>query len=181
MKDSKTGKYYLFICAYSKTGTPFPYRGCIGLAVADRLEDPYELLPLVADSLTAAIEQWPFGEMERPQVIFQNGQYHLFFSCWPRYLNPHWRSQIDPKRITGSSLYHYVFDSIDGPFQPTSSTPIVPNSENTSMYGVNFFGNPNHAANAIVYGWYYRLFSLETSPLFRATWHEERLEMQRSK
>ena len=126
LKDSKTGKYYLFICAYSKTGAPFPYRSCIGLAVADRIEDPYELLPPVADPLTDAIEQWPFGEMERPQVIFQNGQYHLFFSCWPRYLNPHWRSQIDPKRITGSSLYHYVFDSIDGPFQPTSSTPIVP-------------------------------------------------------
>lgn len=187
VKDSNSGKYYLFICAYAKAGAPFPYRGCIGLAVADRVDGPYKLLPPVV-AAADEIEQWPFAEMERPQVIYRDGKYHLFFSCWPRYINPNWQygtaikpSPIDSKRISDSSIYHYVADSICGPFRPASTTPIVTGSEKTGMYGVNFFPAPNHAADSIACGWYYRLFTLEASPLFRVNWQQGSIAVQREK
>ena len=166
-KDEKTGKYYLFICASSKV--PNQFQGCVGLAVSDRVSGPYEILPPVVDVPADAAEVWPYYHLERPQVIYRNGKYHLFFSCFKQFFNPTWLETVKKKRVTNSSLYWYVADQITGPYQPVDREDfVVAGSESTGMYGINFLEiSPEEM---IAYGWYHRLHTLEVSPAFRVDW-----------
>lgn len=166
-KDPQTGKYCLFICASSKT--PGDFQGCIGLAVADTISGPYELQsPVVAASPETA-DIWPYYHMERPQVIYRDGLYHLFFSCFKQFFNPKWLQQVKPQRITNSSLHWYVSPKIEGPYQPVSEPDfVVRGSEKTGMYGTNLLQvSPERF---IAYGWYHRLHALAVSPVFQAVW-----------
>lgn len=83
-----TGKYYMFICASAKT--PGYFQGCLGLAVADKITGPYKILPPAVQIPIDTAEDWPYYHLERPQVIYKGGKYHLFFSCFKMYMNPRW-------------------------------------------------------------------------------------------
>ena len=109
-----------------------------------------------------------FWEMERPQVWRGplDGRYHLFFNCWARYVNPDWvkrhlKGSIKP---TDDSLYHFVSSTPSGPFKPSETTPIVPGSQGTGLYGLRF------ADGTHLMGWHLEEFSLETGD---GRWHLE--------
>jgi beta-fructofuranosidase len=177
VKDQETGRYYMFICAYLKEGGHGTFRGCVGLAVADQIDGPYELLPPAATPKVEGTQESPFYEMERPQVIYRNGQYHLFFSCWTTWLNPRWSQSVDRSLITDSSLYWYVSDLITGPFKPVSQTPVVIGSHRSGIYGTNFFPAPDSVDEFIAYGWYCRRMTLAISPLVRVVWDTDSLHI----
>ncbi|MBD2776137.1 family 43 glycosylhydrolase [Iningainema tapete] len=168
-KDENTGKYYMFICASSKVSGNF--QGCVGLASASEISGPYKLLPPVIEAPTDTAEHWPYYHLERPQVIYKEGKYHLFFSCFKMLMNPKWLQQVKHKRVTSSSLYWYISDHITGPYQPIDKDEcIVKGSEKTGMYGTNFLQVSTNPDKYIAYGWYHRLHTLEISPTFSVVW-----------
>jgi len=168
VKDSKTDNYYMYICAYLREGREGEFRGCIGLAVANRITGPYKLLPPAATPVIEGTEESPFYEMERPQVIYKNGKYHLFFSCWTQWLNPKWTQKVGWENITDSSLYWYISDCIEGPFEPVSKKPVCVGSDRTGIYGTNLLSLSEE--EFIAYGWYHRLMTLGISPVFKVKW-----------
>lgn len=167
-KDNQTGKYYMFICASSRvTGN---FQGCVGLAVAENISGPYQLLPPAIEAPVNVVN-WPYYHLERPQVIYKNGKYNLFFSCFKHLFNLDWLQQIKHKRITNSSLYWYISDHVEGPYYPVNDDEsIVKGSEKTGLYGTNFLQLSNEPEEYIAYGWYHRLHTLEVSPTYRAIW-----------
>lgn len=108
--------------------------------------------------------------MERPQVIYKYGKYHLFFSCWTQWLNPKWTDKVGWKNITNSSLYWYISDYIDGTFEPVSEKPVCLGSDRTGIYGTNFLAVAEDPEEFIAYGWYHRLIKLRISPVFKVKW-----------
>lgn len=177
VKDHETGRYYMFISAHSKERVPSKFRGCIGLAVADKITGPYEVLPPAAEPLVDGTEESPYYEMERPQVIYKDGKYHLFFSTWFKHLNPKWLQTCGSEGFTDSSLYWYMSDTITGPFKPISGKPLVRGSDKTGMYGTNFFPGLAHSEKIIAYGWDYKRYTLKISQQFQVNWHDELLEI----
>ncbi|MGB3295479.1 MAG: beta-fructosidase [Phormidesmis sp.] len=190
VKEPTTQKYYLFFCA-SLTGSAL-YQGGVGLAVAEQLAGPYQLLPPAAGPglLKAGTDDrshWPFYHLERPQIIYFQGKYHLFFSCFKEFVNPSWLEKVGPEKITDSTLYWYVCDQITGPFQPVSELPVVLGSRSTGLYGTTFFplhqqGDWERAAQRdetemAVLGWYYDRYQLAISQEFRAIWTSSGLEI----
>jgi beta-fructofuranosidase len=185
VKDYRTSKYYMFISAYLKDESLNPYQGCIGLAIADTITGPYELLPPVASPSVSEIEDWPFLEMERPQIIYRNGKYYLFFSCWPSYLNPKWIEKLGAKQVRENQmldvvLFWFVSDHIGGPYKPAVDIPIVKGSGKTGMYGTNFFPIPGNLEEFMAIGWYHRLSSIQVSQRFKAYFKEESIEIRRN-
>ncbi|AFZ22697.1 beta-fructosidase, levanase/invertase [Cylindrospermum stagnale PCC 7417] len=179
VKEEQTGKYYMFICAAAKELAASPFCGCVALAVADSIAGPYTLLSPACMPILDRTSESIYIEMERPQVIYQNGKYHLFFSCWPHRLNPKWIQQVSQERISPSSLYWYVADEITGPFKAVSKKPVVMGSEKTGMYGTNFFPSPNNSKEFIAIGWYHNLLSLGVSPsLFPVFWNHGLVEIK---
>ena len=179
VKEEQTGNYYMFICAASKELAATQFCGCIALAVAKSIGGPYTILPPACMPKFDCTSESIYTEIERPQVIYQNGKYHLFFSCWPHRINPKWLKQFGSERITQSSLYWYIADEITGPFKAVSEKPIVMGSEKTGMYGTNFFPSPNNPQEFIAIGWYHKLLSLGVSPsLFPVVWNHESVEIK---
>ncbi len=158
-KDDKTGKYYMFICASLRS--PGNFQGSIGLAVADKIDGEYKILP-PAIKIPTNTENWAYYHIERPQVIYKNGKYNLFFSCFKMLMNPKWTGQKNNRKITNSSLYWYICDNIEGNYQPVDRDNfIVRGSEKTGMYGTNFLQLSTQSEQFIAYGWYHRLHTLE--------------------
>lgn len=159
------GKYYLFICASARV--PGDFQGSVGIAVADRITGPYEVLPPAID--IPDVEDWPYYHLERPQVIYRDGKYHLFFSCFKMFFNLNWLKA--KRRITNSSLYWYISDHVTGPYKPINPDNfIVKGSEKTGIYGTNFLQISTDPEEFIAYGWYHRLHTLEVSKTFRVRW-----------
>ena len=169
-KDPQDGRYYLFICASAKT--PGNFQGCVGVAVSETIAGSYQILPPVVAPTPATAADWPFYHMERPQVFYKDGRYHLFFSCFRIYLNPNWLERVNNRHITNSTLYWYVSDSVTGPYRPRcDDESIVPGSDRIGMYGINFLPVDDRLDELIAYGWYHRLHTLGVSPALRASWN----------
>ena len=167
-KDEQSGTYYMFICAGSQVAGNF--QGCVGLASSDNISGPYKLLPPAVEAPVDAID-WPYYHLERPQVIYKNGKYHLFFSCFKQFFNPTWLQKFNHKRVTNSSLYWYMSDNITGPYKPVEHDEyIVKGSEKTGMYGTNFLQISTQPEEYIAYGWYHRIHALEVQGAFRVIW-----------
>jgi tetratricopeptide (TPR) repeat protein len=173
-KDTKNNDYYLFITT-SCQGKNFTFRGCIGLAVSSNINGPYKVLQPVVYPLIPETEEGIFYEMERPQVIYREGKYHLFFSCATHLINSHWIKQVGREGITDSSLYWYVSENITGPFVPTSAKPIVKGSEKTGLYGTSFVEAPN--GELIACGSNILSYTLEVSPRFPVRWENGCIEI----
>ncbi|MBE9012464.1 family 43 glycosylhydrolase [Pseudanabaenaceae cyanobacterium LEGE 13415] len=173
-KDPKSGQYFMFTCASSKT--PGNFQGCVGLAVSDTIDGNYQLLPPVVAPPPNG-KDWGFYHLERPQVIYRNNQYHLFFSCFRMFQNQQWLHKHPRGRITNSSLHWYVSDRITGPFLPVEQNQsIIPGSETSGLYGTNLLETSN-PDEYIAYGWYHRLHVLEVSPRYRVRWTGNGYEM----
>ena len=171
-KDDQSLKYYMFITTNNsnKTGR---YNACIGLAVAHKVDGPYQVLPPVI-SPTFSVESNQngiFNEMERPQIIYRNGKFYAFFSAAVDKINPEWIEKVGKEQITSSSLYCYISDQIAGPYYPISEKPIVKGSDKTKLYATNFI--EDHNGQLIAYGTYPSSFTLEVSPRFSVKWEEE--------
>lgn len=173
-KDPRTKKYCLFITANCK-GEDSIFRGCVGLAVSSKIDGPYKVLPPVTYPLVSDTEEGIYYEMERPQVIYRDGKYHLFFSASPSFVNPKWIKQVGRERITNSSLYWYVSDNITGPFVPSSVKPIVKGSESTHLYGTTFIEAPTGKLTAC--GNNTITLTLEVSERFPVRWENGSIEI----
>jgi beta-fructofuranosidase len=173
LKDEVSRKYYMFTSAFSKQNakkSSSQFGGCVGLSVADRIEGPYTLMPPVLVQHLHGIEEPIFYEMERPQVIYKDGLYHLFFSAFVSTLNPQWVNKLGTGQVTDSSLYWYISESISGPFCPAKSIPIVSGSQKTGLYGTNLFSPAEELKQYFAYGWRHRMFSLEAISLYPVNW-----------
>jgi levansucrase len=111
-RDPASGDTYLLFTASLKPSQS-DWNGAIGIA---RAADPglttWHLLPplLSADTLN--------NEQERPQVIFHNGLYYLFWSTQ--------RHVFAPDGPSGpNGLYGMVGPSLFGPFEPLNGTGLV--------------------------------------------------------
>ncbi|MBD2103009.1 tetratricopeptide repeat protein [Leptolyngbya sp. FACHB-261] len=173
IQDPNTGKYYLFMSAAGRGDSKF--NGCIGLAVADKIDGPYEVLPPAAYPVIDQLGEGIYYEMERPQVIYNHGLYYLFFSVGPTFINPKWIDKVGIDQITGSSLHCYVSEQITGPFQPIAPKPIVKGSDKTGLYGTNFIQGPD--GEFFAYGCYFKSFTLEVSPRFPVRWQPDSIEI----
>jgi Glycosyl hydrolases family 43 len=180
IQDSASGKYCMFITAHLNHNTSSRYQGCIALATAIELAGPYTLQPPVAGPKISGIEDWPFTEMERPQVIYRKGKYYMFFSCWLSNLNPEWLGRVGGDRLRESSLYWFVADCITGPYQPVANVPVVPGSKDTGMYATNFLDTVDPAA-AIAFGWNHRIFTLEVFGRFDVSFDRDSIQITRTK
>jgi len=90
----QTGKYYMFICASSKvTGN---FQGCV-LAVSEKFWT-LQVATAAINVPVDAVEGWPYYHLERPQVIYKNGKYNLFFSCFKQFFNLKWLQQVKHKK-----------------------------------------------------------------------------------
>jgi beta-fructofuranosidase len=142
VKDRDTGKYCMFITTSFREGG-FPYKGCIGLAISDHIDGDYEILPPVVLPLLEGTQESIFVEMERPQIIYRNGQYNLFCSANIININPKWIAKVGKDKITSSSLYWFVSDNIMGSYKPVSEKPIVKGSDRTGLYATNIIEAPD--------------------------------------
>lgn len=195
-KMPEENKYYLYFCT-SLTDAE-RYQGGLGVAIADQLDGPYQLLPPAAGpgisttgstaGSTEGSDLWPFYHLERPQVVAAWGRYHLFFSCFKESVNPLWLRTVGEDNVSDSTLYWYVADQPTGPFRPVSDLPVVPGSESTGLYGTTFFpelGDWGPLAQAAasnldkiemrVLGWYYQDFRLAIANEFSAVWTQQQL------
>ncbi|MBW4575452.1 MAG: tetratricopeptide repeat protein [Aphanothece sp. CMT-3BRIN-NPC111] len=174
VKEPDTGKYYMFItaCVQSMKSN---FKGCIAVAVADKIDGAYEVLAPAAYPLIEETEEGIFYEMERPQVIYKDGKYYMFFSTHPQTINPKWLAQVGTDRITDSSLYWYVSDKITGPFKPVVEKPVVKGSEKTGLYATNLISGSN--GDLIAYGAHTYTFTLEVSPRFPVRWENGSIEI----
>jgi len=173
-KDTGTNNYYIFLTT-SCQGKNVRYRGCIGLAVSSKIDGPYKVLPPVVYPKIPETDEGIFYEMERPQVIYRDGKYHLFFSCDINFMNPQWIKQVGREGITGSSLYWYVSENITGPYVPTSAKPIVKGSDKTNLYATSFIEAPN--GELIACGAPVLTYTLEVSPRFPVCWENGSIEI----
>lgn len=173
-KDPVTSKYYLFITSSCYGPNP-AFQGCIGLAVADKIDGPYTVLPPVAYPKVPGTEEGIHYEMERPQVFYRNGLYHLFFSASTLHLNPKWVKQVGREQVTNCSLYWYVSESITGPFIPSSAKPVVPGSESTDLYGTSFIEAPD--GQLVACGTHPGTSTLEVSTRFPVHWENSSVKI----
>jgi len=180
VQHPETGLYYMFMTAYAREeDSNHYYGGCVGLAVADKISGPYTILPPAARPLIEGTSESPFYEMERPQVIYQNGQYHLFFSAFIKALNPKWLGQIGMQGISDSTVYWFTSNNITGPFKPVTSKPVLKGSEKTGLYGTNFFPLPYQSDVYFAYGWRHRLFMLDIDFSHQLNWQSQSIEIKR--
>lgn len=177
VKDESTGQYYMYVCAFSKTTSASQYQGCVGLAIANQITGPYKLLPPVASPEISGMSNYPFTEMERPQVIYHDKKYYLFFSCWTWNLNPLWLKRLGSYPIRDSSVYWFVADSLTGPFKAVGNPPIVKGSEKTGLYATNFFSSQQPQGKFSAIGWYHRIYTLQTAPRFALRFKPDEIEL----
>lgn len=179
IKDPHTGQYFMFICATCKANGNF--HGGIGLAVSDNITGPYHIKKPALEVPIDVSDNWLYYHLERPQVIYKNGKYNLFFSCWAAGINPIGLQGFNKIKVTNSSLYWYVSDKIDGSYEPVDKNKfIVKGSERTGLYATNFFQLSNEPEKLMAYGWYHRLRALEVSPVFPVNWEDANtLEIRR--
>ncbi|PPJ63785.1 tetratricopeptide repeat protein [Cuspidothrix issatschenkoi] len=179
VQEPSTGNYYMFFTANSPNPNSI-YQGCIGCAVADRIDGNYTLLAPATYPIIEDIGEGIYLEMERPQVIYRDGKYHLFFSVGSEFINPKWLEQLEMEErktvaITRCSLHWYTADNITGPFTAVGKIPIVQGSPETGLYGTNFMQTLD--GEWFAYGCYFWSKTLEVHPRFPVVWNEEKLEI----
>lgn len=178
IKDPQSGKYYMFVSAFTQKQPGIKrVGGCIGLGVADKIDGPYELLEPACFPIMEENQESIFYEVERPQVIYKQGKYHLFFSSFVSGVNSKWIDKVGAEKVSDSSLYWYVSDSITGPYMPASESPIVEGSEATGIYATNLFPDPDRPSDFIAYGWRHRVFTLEIAQQYRIHWQDDKMRI----
>ncbi len=142
VRDEQSGKYLMYFTAKTKDGDE-KYKGCIGVAVADKLEGPYESMPPV-------LAPGKFAQMEVPQIIQRNDKVYLFFGSMEKDYSPDWAKETGGAQ---SGLHCYVGDSLTGPFEPLNGDGIVTGSKD-NLYTVKLADDPRRPGEFVAYGWY---------------------------
>ncbi len=124
-RDPKDNRDYLLFTGSLKN-TDSNFNGVVGIARADTDAgaDRWTLLPPLVSSDRLN------NELERPHVIFRNGQYYLFWSTQAYVFSPD-----GPKGPNG--LYGMVASDLFGPYRPLNGTGLVaqnPNAEPLQTY-----------------------------------------------
>jgi beta-fructofuranosidase len=174
-KDPRTNKYYLFFTTSSRILKP-PFNGCVGVAVSDRIDGTYEVLPPIVLPRIPETDEGIFNEMERPQVIYRHGKYHLFFSAAPSHMNPRWIERVGREELTFSSLYWFACDRVTGPYEPMGEKPVVKGSDRTNLYGTSLIQGKD--GNFFAVGSYYKSQTLAVSAHIPVVWEEDTLEIR---
>jgi beta-fructofuranosidase len=170
LKCHLTNQYYLIFSSVVSKGHPL-YRGCVGLAVSQSIEGPYKLLQPLLYPQVNELDEGIFYELERPQIIFKDGKYYLFFSAWVHTINPKAINYYSHLDLSDSCIYCYTSDRIEGPFLPSSEFLFVPGSEKTGLYGTNFL--QDEEGRWFAYGWYPQSFTYEVTRKFPVIWDME--------
>lgn len=172
MKDPDSGKYVMFFTAKTKPKWspvewldernpwrerfslmkywPFPEaRGCIGWAMADSPEGPFELQPPI-------VAPGKFLEMEVPQIITRtdpdDGQekHYLFFSTFPQSYHYRWKKEVGCHR----GLHGYVTDSLTDAdrYRPLAGDgKVITKPDN--LYCVKLLPHPKKDGEYVAFGW----------------------------
>jgi len=140
--DDSTGKYLMYFTAKTKDGDE-KYKGCIGLAVADNMQGPYEAQPPV---LAPGI----YAQMEVPQIIQRGGKVYLLFNSAEKDYSPELAKKTGGPQ---SGLVAFVGDSLRGPFEPMDGHGVVLGSE-ANLYTVKLQDDPERPGEYVAYGWY---------------------------
>jgi beta-fructofuranosidase len=142
VQDPESGKYHMFFTAKTKDGDP-RYKGCIGMAVSDNFEGPYQCVPPI-------LAPGQFAQMECPQVIQREGKTFLFFSSMEKDYNPSWAEHVGGAQ---SGLHCYVGDSLNGPFRPVNGDGLVTRSAD-NLYSVKILEDSKRPGEYQAIGWY---------------------------
>lgn len=103
--DESTGQYIMVITSRLKDGKD-KYDSSIGFATSDNLIDWKLQPPLLAPHM--------YEEMETPQLICHNGDYHLFFSAYAHAYHPDWAQRHQQH----SGLHCFSATSLTGNYKP---------------------------------------------------------------
>lgn len=167
-------KYWMFISAAAKTNSSFA--GCVGLAVSDSPEGPYQTLPPVVFPTfkNQSTEEGMFYECERSHVVYKEGKWHLFFSTYLRRINLDWFETLgkDKDLITDSTLYHFISPNIEGPYLPAEEIPVVQGSSQTEIFATNFVAN--QAGGISAYGSCMGCLDLDVSGQWQVLWDNDK-------
>jgi len=172
--DPKTQKSYFLIGASAASCHDPKYRACVAIAVDDhdngkRTVLPPVLLQQVSGGASA------FGQIDRPQVILANNRYYLIFSCPSDRLHPDWRSRLVPRRLSESSMFCYIADTIMGPYRPfPEDEPFVWGSERTRLGRSGVFVDGSKQ-KLFIYGSYPHSQLLEVSQSLAIGWNGQKL------
>ncbi len=167
-----SSKYYIIFSASAAYGHS-SYRGCVGIAMSNNIQGPYSLMQPILYPQIEGTDEGIFFEMERPQIIFKNNKYYLFFSAWLITLNPKIIDIYSQAGASDFSLYCFVSDKITGPYLPISPIPIVSGSSKTQLYGTNIMQDNDE--NWFAYGWYPQSYLCEVTPKYQISWDETNL------
>ncbi len=118
-RDPKDNRDYLLFTGSLKN-TDSDYNGAVGIACSDpdAGSDKWTLLPPLISSNQLN------NELERPHVIFRDGQYYLFWSTQTYVFSPD-----GPKGPNG--LYGMVATDLFGPYRPLNGTGLVAQNPST--------------------------------------------------
>ncbi|TAF52476.1 MAG: hypothetical protein EAZ61_07955 [Oscillatoriales cyanobacterium] len=173
--DPQTNKVYYFWGASAATCDDPDYQACVAMAVGDRHSTSLTVLPPVLLHQVGPMGLSAFGRIDRPQIILANNQYYLIFSCASHHLHPEWRSRLVPRRLSESSMFCYVSDSITGPYRPfPDDEPFVWGSERTELIRSGVFVEQVQR-KLFVYGHYPKSQLLDVSKGFPIGWNGKKL------
>lgn len=142
VKDPESGKYLMYFTAKTKDGHE-RYRGCIGLAVADKLDGPYEMKPPV-------LAPGHYAEMEVPQVIERDGKWHLFFTTKGENYHPDLSARLGGPQ---TGLHGFVGDSPTGPFEPIGGHGVVA-GDDSNMFAIHLMPDQKRPGEYEAIGWF---------------------------
>lgn len=142
VKNPKDGKYLMYFTAKTKDGDP-TYRGCIGVATADKMEGPWEQQgPVLAPGTIA--------EMECPQVLEKDGKWYLFITTKGSNYSPEWEKKVGGQE---TGLHGYVGDSPTGPFEPVRGDAVIAGND-SNMFSVRLVEDKSRPGEYQALGWY---------------------------
>ena len=178
-RDPRSRKYYLFICSGGKRwGTPPK----VAVAEAERVAGPYRLLVPAAEAVCfddSGDEGVPVWEMERVQVFYRGGKYHMMFSVWEHFIDPAWKRRILGKngRVFQSAVIVLVSDQVTGPYRFDHHTRLVQTPCDKNIYGALLVSGASALRPDFVVGWHPDTFSLEVSGDVRLDLQDLRLQV----
>ena len=149
--DPASKKYYLYIVAGAiRWGIPPK----VAVAVSDSKTGPYQLLPpaLKFGPCDVYSPEIFFKEIERVDIHYRKGIYHLFFSTWAWNLSEKCKAYLAEKGIPPAhgNVYHFISDKPEGPFKINPDSPVIVGSEFAHLYGTQII---NDGVNDLLIGW----------------------------
>ena len=146
--ELESGKYYMLFTGrvnskYAVDGSDIHFRGCIGVASANRAEGPYHLR---APILNLGV----FGDMELPHLVNKDGKTYMFFSVQDKCIDGTNSTDGDFAKNLGLApdvrcSYGYVFDALTSSWIPMNDRGGHIESP-AGIYGIRIYQDPDRPA-----------------------------------